>query len=292
MKPVLFEIFGYPVPAHPIFYIVGFLAAFVWGYYRGRRVGLDPEDVLDVGFWIVIGVLVGSRLMFILVTPGPYLADPLRVFYLWEGGMALYGGAAGLIIATLLAIKIKKMPVGDTGDVIAESAALGLVIGRLGCLFAGCCYGRPTDLSWCITFTAKHSVAYQLVGERCLHPTQIYSFLWLGICFALVVLISRRKSFPGQPTWSFFIIYPVGRFIIELFRGDPRGYIQEPYLSSLFSPLLSKMTYTHFPEGGFHHAAYLSSSQILSIISIIVAGAGYIIVRRAHLRSKANRDIS
>jgi len=292
MKPVLFHIFGLPVPAHPVFYIIGFLAAFTWGYYRARQAGLDPEDILDVGFWTVIGVVAGARLMFILVTPEPYMADPLRIFFLWQGGMVLYGGAAGLIVATLLAAKLKKMPLGDTGDVIAESAALGLVIGRLGCLFAGCCYGRPTDLPWCITYTDPHSVAYQLVGERCLHPTPVYSVIWLGACFALVVWISRRKSFPGQPTWSFFIIYPVGRFIIELFRGDPRGYIAEPILSGLFAPLLSKMTYTRFPGGGFFHQAYLSTSQVLSIISIIVAGAGYVLSRRACLRSRRNRDIS
>ncbi len=280
MKPILFHLFSYPIPSHGIFYLLGSTAALIWGYYEGRRCGLDPNKILDIGFWIAIVMIVGSRLTFVAIYPELFTEDPLRVFRIWEGGMVLYGGVAGSIIASLVVIKVLNMPVGKAADVVTQSGVLGLAIGRTGCLFAGCCYGRPTEAPWCISYTDHAALAYRLVGDKCLHPTPIYSALWLFFVFALLVWLSRRKSFPGRETWCFFLVYPVGRFIIEFYRGDPRGFFLEPYLSRLFAPFLEHQTYSLMPAGGFYHAPYLSTSQLISVPVFILAAAGYFISAR------------
>jgi len=280
MKPILFHLFDYPIPSHGVFYVLGFIASFVWGYYESRRLGIDPEKMLNVGFWVVIGIIIGSRAFYVVLHPMIFAKEPLRALWIWEGGMVLYGGAAGCIIAALAAIRLKKLPAGDAEDIVAQSGTLGLAIGRIGCLMAGCCYGRPTQSFLCIIYTDPTSFAFNLVGEKCLYPTPIYSIFWLSVVFAFLVWLSRRKSFPGQVAWSFYIIYPIGRFIIEFYRGDPRGFVREPVLSRLFAPLLENQTFTVMFGGGFIHVPYLSTSQIVSIVAFLVAAVGYFIGSR------------
>jgi phosphatidylglycerol:prolipoprotein diacylglycerol transferase len=120
-----------------------------------------------------------------------------------------------------------KLPVWTTADMIAPGIALGHVVGRLGCLLAGCCYGKPTDVAWAITFTDPAAAAN--VGTPLgvpLHPTQIYDAgAELLILIALLVTERRGKPFPGRTFWGYMVLYGIARFVVEIFRGDPRGMI-------------------------------------------------------------------
>jgi len=295
MKPVLFHLFGYAVPSFAVFFALGTMFCFIWGFHEARRVGIDPNKTMEAGLWIFVGMVIGSRVFSVMFEPEAYRGDPLRFFRLWEGGMVLYGGAAGYIIASIIVIKIMKLPLGEMADVVTQAGILGAAIGRVGCIFAGCCYGRPSEAAWCMRYTDPTSPAFQMVGNQCLYPAPVYSALWLLANFLFLVWLSRRKSFPGQVAWSFYIVYPVGRFIIEFYRGDPRGFVSEPVFSRIFAPLLKDQTYTE-PLGGFYLAPYLSTSQFLSIIVFTVALIGYIIskrrARKRLLQSGNNRDIS
>jgi phosphatidylglycerol:prolipoprotein diacylglycerol transferase len=110
---------------------------------------------------------------------------------------------------------------------MAPGIALGHVIGRLGCLLAGCCYGRPTDAPWGITFT--HPAAAANVGTPLgipLHPTQVYDAgAELIILILLLVTERRGRLFPGRTFWLYMLLYAISRFIIEIYRGDDRGMI-------------------------------------------------------------------
>jgi len=131
--------------------------------------------------------------------------------------------------------------------VFAPGIALGHVIGRVGCLFAGCCYGRPTSLPWGITFTDPFAAAN--VGtplNRPLHPTQLYE----AAAEALILIIllateSRGRRFAGRTFWLYMLLYAVSRFIVEIFRGDPRGNVgifsTSQFISVLLAPLAIAM---------------------------------------------------
>ena len=114
-------------------------------------------------------------------------------------------------------------------DICAPSVAIGQVIGRWGCYFAGCCYGVPTDLPWGITFMDERSLAPLNIA---LHPTQIYLSLNALLIFSVLIWFRKRKSFDGQLFWLYGTLYSVGRFIIEFFRGDERGFAVENILST------------------------------------------------------------
>ena len=112
-------------------------------------------------------------------------------------------------------------------DVFAPGIALGHVIGRLGCLFAGCCFGRATDVPWAITFRSEY--AAQNAGtplNRPLHPTQLYE-AGAELLILLILLATERKGrpFPGRTFWGYILLYGISRFIIEFYRGDTRGTV-------------------------------------------------------------------
>ena len=114
-----------------------------------------------------------------------------------------------------------------SADLFAPGIALGYMVGRLGCLMAGCCYGRPTDVAWAVTFTDP--VANLNVGTPLnvpLHPTQVYESLAGLVILGLLLLIERRgRPFAGRTFWSFVLLYSVSRFVIEFYRGDDRGFV-------------------------------------------------------------------
>jgi phosphatidylglycerol:prolipoprotein diacylglycerol transferase len=107
-------------------------------------------------------------------------------------------------------------------DILAPCLAIGQAVGRWGCFFAGCCYGAPTDAPWAITFTDPKSLAPL---EVALHPTQVYLSINALAIFGILTWLHKRKTFNGQVFWVYGILYSIGRFIIEFYRGDDRGVV-------------------------------------------------------------------
>ena len=142
-----------------------------------------------------------------------------------RAGGVFYGGLILSTIVGLLLVRRYKLPVWGVADVYAPGIALGHVIGRLGCLMAGCCYGRPTDVPWGLTFTSPAAAANAgtPLGEP-LHPTQLYDAgAELLILIFLLVFERRGKRFAGRTFWLYMLLYAISRFIIEIYRGDNRG---------------------------------------------------------------------
>jgi phosphatidylglycerol:prolipoprotein diacylglycerol transferase len=134
----------------------------------------------------------------------------------------------GAVAASIVTIRIKNLPFFKTADTIAPGVALGHGIGRLGCFFAGCCYGRQCDLPIAVQFSHPDSLAPLHVP---LHPTQIYMVAANLILFLILIFLQRRKRFHGMIFLSYIILYSVFRFIIEFFRGDFRGDFYFEFLS-------------------------------------------------------------
>jgi len=119
------------------------------------------------------------------------------------------------------------MPIWTTCDVFAPGIALGHVIGRMGCFLAGCCWGKPTTMPWGVVFTDQfaHANVGTPLNER-LHPTQLYeSGAEFVILLGLLWFEKKGRSFPGRTFWSYMLVYAISRFVIEFFRGDPRGVV-------------------------------------------------------------------
>ena len=239
MYPKLFELGPFTVYTYGVLLAASYLLGLWMAMRRAKKRGLDSNRVLDLGIYIIIAALVGAKLLLFIVDYKVYLESPREIVSLLRSGGVFYGG---LILAVAVAFRyILKhgMPLWTTCDVFAPAIALGHVTGRLGCFAAGCCYGKPTDVSWGVIFTDPLAAAQvgTPLGIR-LHPTQLYEagaeLLILGL---LLATETRGRKFPGRTFWLYMLLYAISRYIIEIYRGDPRGVV--PLLDVSTSQLIS-----------------------------------------------------
>lgn len=225
MYPELFRIGTFPVTTYGIFLAIGMLLALYATSRLAARDGLPKERIYDLGLWVLVGGLVGSKLLMILVEPG---VEIFTLDFLRSGGV-FYGGLIGGFLAVVILVPLYKLPFWKAADAFAPGVALGQAFGRQGCFSAGCCWGKETHLPWGVHFTqAGHEYTgvpiYGPEGaDLFLHPTQlIESFTMLAV-FGLLVWLHKRKKFDGQILIAYGIIYALFRFSIEFIRDDPRG---------------------------------------------------------------------
>jgi phosphatidylglycerol:prolipoprotein diacylglycerol transferase len=205
---------------------LGFVAGLWTASRRASLAGMAPEKVLDLGPWLIVGSIIGARILYVISYWNEEFAGrPLvEIFKVWRGGLVFYGGFIGACLACILYARLKKAPLWKLADVMAPSVALGSAFGRIGCLMNGCCYGRECHLPWAITFPS--GVPHPAPAGIPLHPTQIYdSLLNLAFYFFLAWFFRRRK-FDGQVFAVFLLGYAVLRSLVEFFRGDyPQHYL-------------------------------------------------------------------
>ncbi len=223
MYPILIKIGPVTIYAHGVFVALGFVAGILLALSIGQKDGIPKGKIHDMVFYIFIAAIAGSRLFFILTQLEYYTENPLDIVKIWEGGLVFYGGLLFAVPVLFIYLKKNALPVWKTLDVFAPSLAIGHAIGRIGCFFAGSCYGKPTDLPWGVVFNDPNSPAIKGIP---LHPTQLYeSFAEAGI-FIFLMILRRHKIFDGQIMWTYILLYSAARFIIEFFRGDRiRGFI-------------------------------------------------------------------
>ncbi len=218
------------------------------------RDGLDKQKVYDLGLWVLAASLIGSKALMVMTEWDVYYRDnPGQIFTLdfFRSGGVYYGGFIAAVIASVIVMRVYKLPWWRTADAFAPGVIIGQVIGRLGCFSAGCCWGKPTMSSIGVHFTDKgHEITgvptvvshladpiqQNVWAERLaalggllapidLHPTQLYEAGATLLIFIVLLLIHRRRRFEGQVILAYALLYSVARFIIEYWRDDPRGEI-------------------------------------------------------------------
>jgi phosphatidylglycerol:prolipoprotein diacylglycerol transferase len=256
MYPELFRIGGFPVNTYGVLLALAFMAALFVASRLGGRDGLPRERLFDLGLWMLLGGLIGSKLLLMVAEPeyGQDWRNLLSIDFLRSGGV-WYGGFLGGLLTGVLLIRRYRLSFWRVTDAFAPGVALGQSIGREGCFAAGCCWGRPTDVPWGVEFgELAHRVTGVPVGVH-LHPTQLYESFAALLIFLLLYWLHRRKRFDGQVIGAYAVLYGLTRFTIEFFRDDPRGDI------------LGLTTLTH-----------LSTSQLISL-AVVAGGLVFLLLR-------------
>ncbi|MEQ9503689.1 MAG: prolipoprotein diacylglyceryl transferase [Deltaproteobacteria bacterium] len=210
--------------------VVGMTTCFLIQRHFGRGAGLTGEQILTLWVYGGICALIGARGLHVSVNWSDYAANPVSALTFWDGGMAFVGGALGALAFAF--IYLRRIGLGLAAlDALTLGVALTHGFGRIGCFMAGCCYGRPTDLPWAVSFPvgslAQFTMAYLgQIGPTDptphLHPTQLYeSLLTFAIGFVLLFIYLKKKPRPGTIVAGYFLAYSVVRFLIELVRDDP-----------------------------------------------------------------------
>ncbi|HUQ31735.1 MAG TPA: prolipoprotein diacylglyceryl transferase [Pyrinomonadaceae bacterium] len=226
MYPEIFRIGNFPINTYGVLLALAFLTAILIASRLAARDGLPRERVYDLGLWMLLAAIVGSKFLMLFTEP-EYREDPARLIsldFLRSGGV-FYGGFIAATLAAYFLIRRYKLPWWKTADAFAPGVALGSAIGRQGCFAAGCCWGKPTAMPWGVEFTeAGNRVTGVPLGVH-LHPTQLYESFGALLVFFFLIWLHRRKRFSGQVILFYAVLYGVMRFTIEFFRDDPRGDI-------------------------------------------------------------------
>ncbi|MEB3295155.1 MAG: prolipoprotein diacylglyceryl transferase [Synechococcales bacterium] len=186
---------------------------------------VNPEQISDLAIWLVIAALVGARLYYVAFQWPEYAAQPLKIFAIWEGGIAIHGAILGGILATWLFAKWQQLSFWQLGDLVIPSLSLGQAIGRWGNFFNSEAFGAPTDLPWKLLIPPDRRPP-KLAEFAYYHPTFLYESLWnLMVLGLLLTLFFKQERQPnrykvGTLTLVYAIAYSLGRFWIEWLRTD------------------------------------------------------------------------
>ena len=225
MHPVLFDFGPFTIYSYGVLLAAAYLLGLQFALVRARARGLDSQRVMDLGIWIIISALVGAKLLLLIVDFRQF-TGPADLVSLARSGGVFYGGLIAAVAVALLYLRRHKLPLWTTTDVFAPGIALGHVVGRLGCLLAGCCFGRETSVPWAITFHDRAALAQGTPLGVPLHPTQLYEAGAEALILVFLLATERRgRTFPGRTFWSYMLLYGISRFIIEFYRGDSRGLV-------------------------------------------------------------------
>jgi phosphatidylglycerol:prolipoprotein diacylglycerol transferase len=232
--PILFSVGPLTIYSYGVLLAAAYLLGLWMAVGRARAAGLDGNRVLDLGIWVIIAALVGAKALLFVVDFEHFTSSWAEFTTLLRSGGVFYGGLIAAVLVCIYQLRKHRLPLWQSGDLFAPGIALGYMVGRLGCLMAGCCYGRPTDVAWAVTFTdpaANFNVGTPL--NTPLHPTQVYEALAGLLMFvALLVLERRWRHYPGRTFWTFVLMYSFLRFFIEFYRGDDRGLVFETVSTS------------------------------------------------------------
>jgi len=222
--PIAFSIGPLAVRWYGLMYLLAFIGFLVLGRLRAKETwrGVTRQDVDDLLFFGVLGVILGGRLGYVLFyKPGYYLSNPLEIFMIWKGGMASHGGIIGVIVVMVLFARSRGKPFLQVSDFVVPLIPQGLAFGRIGNFINGELWGRPADphvWPWAMVFPQSGDTLPR-------HPSQVYQFLLEGVLlFVLLWIYSRQPRPLGTVSAMFLIGYGVLRFIAE-FGREPDAFI-------------------------------------------------------------------
>jgi phosphatidylglycerol:prolipoprotein diacylglycerol transferase len=288
VRPTLFTLpigaHGLAVHSYGLAIAVGFAVGVVLAAREARRAGLDPGAMLDLLFWILVSGVLGSRLAFVALHAGDYLrlcrqgglSGCLAPLELWEGGLVYYGGALAATGAVALFARRHRWRFGTVADVLAPALALGHAVGRVGCFFAGCCFGKPWRAGLAFPpgsvafddLASSGAITPDASATPPLHPTQLYEAAGELLIFFLLLRTRRRQRFAGATALLYAAAYAGLRFAVEIFRGDAaRGF-----LARLATPSLAR--WLCLPPD---QPLFLSTAQVTSLV---VGGAAVFLLVR------------
>ncbi len=212
--PVTFHMYGLMIA-------IGFLAALFIVLKRGKKKGLSEDTIYGIFYCAIIGGLLGCRILYYIVEIPHIINDP-SILWDFKNGYVVYGGIIGGILAALIYVtRIRKENFGPYFDVVMPAVAIAQGFGRIGCFCAGCCYGAETNSAFHVVFSHSDFApnGVQLI------PTQLMSSVGDFLIGLLLIYYSGKTKVVYRTASMYLILYGIGRFIIEFFRGDYRGSI-------------------------------------------------------------------
>ena len=214
--PASVQLFGREIYFYGIIIALGFILAMFYCAKNTKRFGLTEDDAYDLMIFLLPAVIIGARLYYVAFSMEDYLSDPMSIFAVWEGGLAIYGGIIAGVITIVCVCRYKKIPVGAMLDCATYGLLIGQIIGRWGNFMNREAFGAQTEIFCRMGLTAPDGSTIYV------HPTFLYESLWnLALLIALIIFERRgKRRYDGQCTLLYFFFYGLGRLWIEGLRTD------------------------------------------------------------------------
>ncbi len=220
MFPTILRVGGIKIYSYGLMLFISFVVGIAIVERRAKRFGVEPRKITDMALWILLAVVVGSRLFYVAFHWSEFSNDLIGIIAFWRGGLAglmFYGGFLGAIIAGLVFVLVNRIPLLKMMDAVAPAVVLGEGFTRIGCFLNGCCFGKPTASFLGMKFPA-HCAAGATFPGQAIHPTQLYSSLAGFLLFLLALWLERRKLKDGVLFALIMIAYSLFRFGIDFVR--------------------------------------------------------------------------
>jgi len=226
MHPVLFKIFSFPIHAYGFMLALSFLLGIWIASVRAKRAGLDPTVIADMGFWVILSAIVGARAYYVFLHFEEFRGDLISIVNPFHGGLVgigglvMYGGFIGAILASAFYFYKKKHHFLPYADAAAPSFGLGVALTRIGCFLNGCCYGSGAAHGG-VTFPMSSAAGlyqHEIHAAAGLYPSQLYESAGGLLIVLAVLLVERKKFFQGFLFYSAGLLYAVLRFIVDFSR--------------------------------------------------------------------------
>lgn len=212
MHPELFSIGFLTIHTYGFFLAIGVIAGSFYISKQSKKIGLPEEKAMDLILWTVVSGFLAARILYVVYDLDYFLKNPFEILAIWRGGIIFYGGLIGGVAGFLFYSSRIQFPKRETLDLFVPATALAQGFGRIGCFFNGCCYGRETNCPLGVVFS---------FSQQPLHPVQLYESVF---CFLLFIFLwkiySCNKDKPGFTSLIYFLLYALGRFVLEFFRND------------------------------------------------------------------------
>ena len=218
MRPVLIQIGDIAIPSYGLMLVISFLAALWYVKRKARKIDILPNVIENLAFYLMLGVIVGGRLLYVIFHWEQYDQDMFGIFRIWEGGMMYFGGFIGGFLAGTLYLKKLGLSILKICDLVAPALGLGLFFTRLGCFLNGCCFGTPSNLPWAVQFPDQCVAGASPVGDQPLHPTQLYAAAFGLALFFFLDKQLNKPHYRGEIFSLYLISYGAFRFGIDFIR--------------------------------------------------------------------------
>ncbi len=222
MLPVLIRIGNFQLYSYGVMLFISFVLGIMIVERRAKRFGVEPKRITDLALWVLLAVVLGSRLFYVAFHWDEFRNDLVGIIRFWGNppglsGLMFYGGFLGAFIAGLVFVWLNRLPLLKMLDAVAPALVLGEGFTRIGCFLNGCCFGKPTTCPLGMVFPAGSAAGAQFPNQT-IHPTQLYSSLAGFVLFGVALLLERRKLKPGVLFGIILLLYSLFRFGIDFVR--------------------------------------------------------------------------
>ncbi len=222
MLPVLLSIGNFQLYSYGVMLFISFALGIWIVERRARRLGVESKKITDLALWILLAVVLGSRLFYVAFHWDEFKNDLVGIIRFWGNppglsGLMFYGGFLGAFIAGLVFVRVNRLPLLKLLDAVAPAIVLGEGFTRIGCFLNGCCFGKPTSSFLGVVFPTG-SAAGARFPNQAIHPTQLYSSFAGFVLFGLALILERKRLKSGVLFAVILILYSLFRFGIDFVR--------------------------------------------------------------------------